>query len=66
MLEAVATSLVVDGLGLPAPGKDGTAEGVAPVGPPIELPGLAVGFLLLLIASTFQLAERTQRAAAPA
>ncbi|MBJ2119875.1 hypothetical protein I6N91_02625 [Arthrobacter sp. MSA 4-2] len=62
MLEAMATTTVADSLGLLVPFADGDVEGIALTGPAVELPGLTVGVLLILVATAFQLAERTRQA----
>ncbi len=61
-LEAMAATTVADSLGLLVPLADGAVEGIALTGPAVELPGLAVGVLLILVATAFQLAERTRQA----
>lgn len=62
MLEAMATTTVADSLGLLVPFADGDVEGIALTGPAVELPGLTVGLLLILVATAFQVAERTRQA----
>jgi hypothetical protein len=62
MLEAMATTTVAESLGLLVPRADGAVEGIALVGPAVELPGIAVGALLILVATAFQLAERARQA----